>query len=211
MEFWAGRVHSGKSFQANRVSNSGDISLNMGNEEGEEVSTPCFTCPFCYIDIDVLVLCTHLQEEHCFGLNNAVCPICAASLGKDPLSHFLIQHVQSVKRRRKHQKPGLWNNDTTTMAGQDLQELTARDGFNGDFNLQEPSYLDSHLFAFLPIVPPFEPASAQKESISCDVANATGSQSKQHRSDPARVENYEEKQKRAMFFQELMASTIFLD
>lgn len=26
-----------------------------------------------------------------------VCPICAATLGKDPLGHFMVQHAQSVK------------------------------------------------------------------------------------------------------------------
>lgn len=31
-----------------------------------------FPCPFCYVHIAAGVLCSHLQEEHCFDLKNAV-------------------------------------------------------------------------------------------------------------------------------------------
>jgi hypothetical protein len=31
-----------------------------------------FSCPFCYIEVEVPFICNHLQEEHCFDTRNAV-------------------------------------------------------------------------------------------------------------------------------------------
>nr|GME13217.1 protein DEHYDRATION-INDUCED 19 homolog 5-like isoform X2 [Ipomoea batatas] len=212
IDFWAARVHSTKhhsAVQANRVTNS-DTYMNMGNEGAEDLRA-WFPCPFCYIEIEVPVLCSHLQEEHCFDLKNAVCPICAATLGKDPISHFTVQHAQSVKRRRKYQKSGFWNNATAAMIGRDLRDLTGSNIINSHFNGQEPAP-DPLLLPFLPNVPHSDSESMQEDNNSCYVATATDTQSsKQHLSDPAREEDNAEKRKRAAFLQELMASTIFLD
>ncbi|KAA8540761.1 hypothetical protein F0562_024320 [Nyssa sinensis] len=85
----------------------------------------CFPCPFCYVDIEVPVLCSHLQEEHCFDFKNAVCPLCAANLGKDAIGHFTVQHAHSVKRRKKPRKSSFWSNNTSAMLGKDLRELSS--------------------------------------------------------------------------------------
>uniref|UniRef100_A0A0D9WBV7 Drought induced 19 protein type zinc-binding domain-containing protein n=1 Tax=Leersia perrieri TaxID=77586 RepID=A0A0D9WBV7_9ORYZ len=57
-------------------------------------------CPFCYIEVEVPFLCDHLQEEHCFDMKNAVCPICADNLDKDTDEHFRVQHSHLLKRRK---------------------------------------------------------------------------------------------------------------
>lgn len=118
--------------------NQADSLSNVDNTQGEEDVRTWFPCPFCYVEIEVQMLCNHLKEEHCFDFKNAVmqtanvngflcyiikknvccvksemnniwnilisavfleqvCPICAATLGKDPLGHFMVQHAQSVK------------------------------------------------------------------------------------------------------------------
>lgn len=41
-------------------------------DQGEDEVRAWFPCPFCYVEIELLVLCVHLQEEHCFDLKNAV-------------------------------------------------------------------------------------------------------------------------------------------
>ncbi|KAL6619635.1 hypothetical protein ACP70R_034774 [Stipagrostis hirtigluma subsp. patula] len=63
-----------------------------------------FPCPFCYIEVEVPFLCDHLQEEHCFDMKNAVCPICADRLGNDTAAHFRIQHSHLLKRRMSSSK-----------------------------------------------------------------------------------------------------------
>ncbi|CAN0903246.1 Uncharacterized mitochondrial protein AtMg00310, partial [Linum grandiflorum] len=74
-----------------------DIHLGLNESEGDENASACFPCPFCYVDIEVQVLCRHLQDEHCFDLKDAVCPLCAASLGKDVTGHFIAQHSSLLK------------------------------------------------------------------------------------------------------------------
>ncbi|KAL6624777.1 hypothetical protein ACP70R_032098 [Stipagrostis hirtigluma subsp. patula] len=64
-----------------------------------------FPCPFCYTEVEVPFLCDHLQEEHCFDMKNAVCPICAGCLGSDTVAHFRIQHSHLLKRRKSSSKP----------------------------------------------------------------------------------------------------------
>ncbi|KAL3824888.1 hypothetical protein ACJIZ3_020917 [Penstemon smallii] len=81
---------------------------NNINMEDKEVRA-WFPCPFCYVEIEVPILCLHLQEEHYFDMKNAVCPICAANLEKDTISHFTMQHAHSVKRRKKSQNSGFWS------------------------------------------------------------------------------------------------------
>ncbi|KAG8084607.1 hypothetical protein GUJ93_ZPchr0010g11059 [Zizania palustris] len=62
-------------------------------------------CPFCYIEVEVPFLCDHLQEEHCFDMKNAVCPICADNLDKDSEEHFRVQHSHLLKGRMSSCKP----------------------------------------------------------------------------------------------------------
>ncbi|CAM0885747.1 unnamed protein product [Alopecurus aequalis] len=59
-----------------------------------------FPCPFCYVEVEVPFIRSHLQEEHCFDTRNAVCPICAENLGKDMSAHFRFQHSHLLKRRK---------------------------------------------------------------------------------------------------------------
>lgn len=212
VDFWAARIHSAKhisAVQAARLSNS-DSHLAIG-DEGEDDVRAWFPCPFCYVEIEVPVLCSHLQEEHCFDLKNAVCPICAATLGKDAIGHFTMQHSQSVKRRRKSQKSGMWSNNSAPV-GKDFRELTS---FLGSNSLSSRS--DGHEPAPDPLLSPFlcsrpfsDPEGIKKDvssSYADSAANADGNRP----SFPHAVqeEDYEERTQRAAFFQELIMSTVF--
>lgn len=47
--------------------------MAIDDSDGDEDARAYFPCPFCYVDIEVHLLCSHLQDEHCFDLKNAVC------------------------------------------------------------------------------------------------------------------------------------------
>lgn len=49
-----------------------DSHLLFDDSDVEDDAKACFPCPFCYVDIELSVLCSHLQEDHCFDLKNAV-------------------------------------------------------------------------------------------------------------------------------------------
>ncbi|CAN0891348.1 Protein DEHYDRATION-INDUCED 19 homolog 5 [Linum grandiflorum] len=99
-DFWTSRVDSIKHFshvQSSRHYHS-DIHLGLNESDGDENARACFPCPFCYVDIEIQVLCCHLQDEHCFNLKDAVCPLCAASLGEDVAGHFIAEHARSLEQ-----------------------------------------------------------------------------------------------------------------
>ncbi|KAL5750611.1 hypothetical protein ACOSP7_025214 [Xanthoceras sorbifolium] len=131
IDFWTSRVHSAKHLSAVQASRfTSDNHLVMDDSEGDDDVKACFPCPFCYVDIEVQVVCSHLQEEHCFDLKNAVCPLCAGNLGKDVIGHFLVQHASSLKRRRKSQKSGLWNGGSA-MLGKELSSFLGSSNTKG--------------------------------------------------------------------------------
>ncbi|KAL3366777.1 hypothetical protein AABB24_011475 [Solanum stoloniferum] len=177
--------------------------------EAEDVRA-WFPCPFCYVEIEVPMLCSHLQDEHCFDLKNAVCPICAATLGKDPTGHFSVQHAHSVKRRRNYLNPGFWNN-AAAMIGKDPREMASFFGTDSAFGRYKVQELapDPLLLPFLCNFAPSDLKCRQQDKSSvCDTATPE-IESKLAVSDSALEEDFEEKRQRAAFLQELVASTIF--
>ncbi|KAI3464139.1 hypothetical protein Pfo_020802 [Paulownia fortunei] len=207
MDFWAARVHSAKhlpAVQSARLSNS------VMEDEGDDEVRAWFPCPFCYVEIEVPVLCVHLQEEHCFDLKNALCPICAANLGKEAISHFTLQHAHSIKRRKKSKKSDFWSNISTNIA-KDLRELSSVLGTNSltcPSSGSEPAP-DLVLSPFLCTVPPAVPKDGQKDIYPC--VAASDMESKPSPSDEVEGQDYEERRQRAAFLQGLLVSTIFLD
>ncbi|XP_016478944.1 protein DEHYDRATION-INDUCED 19 homolog 5 isoform X1 [Nicotiana tabacum] len=213
LDFCAARINSARhlsAVQTNHLSNS-DYLSNVDNTAEEEDVRAWFPCPFCYVEIEVQMLCNHLQEEHCFDFRKAVCPVCAANLGKDPLGHFTLQHAQSVKRRRRYQKSSFWNN-TSAISGKDPHEINSFLCTNlmvGRYNVQEP--------APDPLLLPFLCSTAHSDSKDGLLDESPGSvaaapdveSSKLPVCDPAQEEQYEEKRQRAAFLQEIIASTIF--
>lgn len=211
MDFWASRVHSANHLsaaQSTRLLHHFDNHLIMDNTDGDEDVRAWFPCPFCYVEIEVPVLCSHLQEEHCFGLKNAVCPICAANLGKDAIGHFTSQHAHSVKRRRKSQKSGFWSNIPGIP-----RELSSFIGSNsvhsrGDMHEAAP---DSLLSPFLCNSPLSDPKFDQNDQLSCEDTSTTSDMTSLEPSTFEEVQeaDHEERRHRAAFVQQLIISTIF--
>lgn len=215
MDFWASRVHSAKhlsALQAARLNHNSDNHLSMDGLEGDDDARAYFPCPFCYEEIEVRILCNHLQEEHCFDLKNAVCPLCAANLGKDAIGHFTEQHSHSVKRRRKSQKSGFWSN-SSSMLGKDLRELSSFLGsssMSGRGNVHD-SAPDPLLSPFLCNVTLSDPKGSPDDDCSSSAGSTTSvvTSTTSAMSDELQEQDYEERRQRATFFQELILSTIF--
>lgn len=52
-----------------------DSHILLDDSDVEDDVRACFPCPFCNVDIEFSMLCSHLQEDHCFDLKNAVSAI----------------------------------------------------------------------------------------------------------------------------------------
>ncbi|GLT28077.1 hypothetical protein SLA2020_030330 [Shorea laevis] len=151
VDFLASRV-----FSAARVIHRLNSDSHYDDLERDDDTRTYFPCPFCYVEIEINALCSHLQEEHCFDLKYAVCPLCAANLGKDVIGHFIVQHASSLKHRRKSKNSGFWPGITGTL-GKELSSFLASP--TGGSKSTQESPPDPFLFPFLCSLP----ASATKD------------------------------------------------
>ncbi|XP_022137112.1 protein DEHYDRATION-INDUCED 19 homolog 5-like [Momordica charantia] len=195
--FWASRVHPTEQFSAVQAAmlHSGNHII-LDDSDGEDDSRAYFSCPYCYVDIEVPVLCSHLQEEHCFDFRNAVCPLCAASLGKDVIGHFVTHHSSSIKRRRRPDKSvsSAFNSKKLTTKSRESKHGSARDP----------------LLPFICSIPFSDPESAERDDCSeNDSSVATNVESNGSPLLERNQENSEELNQRASFVQQLITSTIF--
>eukprot|EP00262_Sarcandra_glabra_P008526 TRINITY_DN2205_c0_g1_i3.p1 TRINITY_DN2205_c0_g1~~TRINITY_DN2205_c0_g1_i3.p1 ORF type:complete len:218 (-),score=29.48 TRINITY_DN2205_c0_g1_i3:276-929(-) len=215
VEFWASRVNATKHLTAMQAARlSSETHLSLDDSEGDDDVRACFPCPFCYVDIEVHVLCTHLQEEHCFDVKNAVCPVCAANMGKDMIGHFTVQHSHLVKQRRKSQRTGIWTN-SSGMFGKQMRELssfhiTASANGRGNAPDTAPDPLLSPFLCGLLLPDPIINQDANSSmgtssaSISLDEKSTEPSTS-----NGDQEQGSEERRQRAEFFQQIIMSTIF--
>lgn len=193
--FWAARVHPTDQLSAVQAAmlHSGNHII-LDDSDGEDDSRAYFSCPYCYLDIEVPVLCSHLQEEHCFDFRNAVCPLCAASLGKDVIGHFTAHHSSSIKRRRKPEK-------SVSSAFNSKKLITkSREKRNG--SAPDP------LLPFICSIPFSDPEFVERDDRSENVSIATNMESNRSQL-LERNQNSEELNQRASFVQQLITSTIF--
>ncbi|XP_057950685.1 protein DEHYDRATION-INDUCED 19 homolog 6-like [Malania oleifera] len=213
LDFWASRVHSAKHFAAVQAARlHSDNHLILDDSEGDDDARACFPCPFCCVDIELAVLCSHLQEEHCFDFRNAVCPICAANLGKDVMGHFREQHAHSLKRRRKAHRSSLWMNNPATL-GKELRELSSFLGSTttNSRGIPHDSAPDPLLSPFLCNIPLLDLEVNQQDKYSMKGFSTTSDVKSSEPSimNEGNEQDYKERIQRAAFCQELVFSIIF--
>lgn len=214
VDFWGSRVHSSThhltAMQSSRFHSENN--LGMVDSDVDEDAQSCFPCPFCYVEIEVPMLSTHLQEEHCFDVKNSVCPLCAENLGKDIVGHFITQHSHMLKRRRKSQRSGSCTNNNLPMVGKELRELTLFLGANSHMRGNTfDSIPDPLLSPFLCGISPTGPKVVDEDTNSSTETTVTSDVKRKvtSMSDEAREQDYQEKSEKAEFFQQLVLSTIF--
>ncbi|PWA34807.1 drought induced 19 protein type, zinc-binding domain-containing protein [Artemisia annua] len=127
------------------------------------------------------------KRQRAAFVQQLVCPICAANLGKDAISHFTTHHVHSIKRRRKSPKSGSLSNGTNL-----TREIADRR------NMHETT--PDPLSAFLYNVPISELQEDEEPSATSDVKSTN---------EEVDIKDNEEKRQRAAFVQQLVYSTIF--
>ncbi|KAI3741767.1 hypothetical protein L1987_59444 [Smallanthus sonchifolius] len=61
-------------------------------------------CPYCSDGFDALGLCVHLEDQHPLEIKLGVCPLCATNMGKNMISHLIIQHEKTARTFTKSSK-----------------------------------------------------------------------------------------------------------
>ncbi|XP_015579826.1 protein DEHYDRATION-INDUCED 19 homolog 5 [Ricinus communis] len=204
VDFWPSRVLPAKHLSAVQAAKyTTDHHLLIDDSDGDDDARAYFPCPFCYVDIEIHVLCSHLQNEHCFDLKNAVCPLCAANLGKDVIGHFIVHHASSLKRRRKSLKSGPWIG-SSAMINKDLGSFLGSSA-NGRANINEAAP-DPLLSPFLGGVSHSHPKGSEQDE-SCKMSAHSASFEISWHGGGDKLDS-EERRQRAAFVQQLIASTI---
>ncbi|XP_008239587.2 PREDICTED: protein DEHYDRATION-INDUCED 19 homolog 5-like [Prunus mume] len=189
-----------------------DNHMALEDSEGDDDAKSCFPCPFCYVDVEVPMLCNHLEEEHCFDFKNAVraflyqifCCLEFEPDGCDVVGHFMVHHASSFKHRRKSQKTGLWTG-SSAMLGKALLK-------NGRASAHE-SAPDPLLSPFICNISFSDPTGIPEDICSDINAPITSSlkSAKSSSPDEGCEKDKEERRQRAAFVQQLITSTVFLD
>ncbi|KAK9108229.1 hypothetical protein Syun_024240 [Stephania yunnanensis] len=246
VEFWAARVRSTKhinAVQASRLLSGNpfcpircvvwiwdwielshvgfvvvDTHLCLDDSEGDEDVRATFPCPFCYVDVEVSLLSTHFQEEHCFDVKNAVRMPSVRSECRErfdwtfynaTLSYVKAQPHHafcSTQRRRKSQRSGFLTKGAAAL-GTELRELSSFLGVTAKTGRENaPDLAPDPLFSpFLSVVP----SGAQEPSSAVGEPNQEAKSIASSKSHEAQQEDYQEKSERAEFSQQLIMSTIF--
>ncbi|PKA57802.1 Protein dehydration-induced 19 like 5 [Apostasia shenzhenica] len=180
---------------------------------GDEDTWEYFLCPFCYVEIEFPVLCSHLLEEHCFDTKDAVCPLCAANGGKDMTAHFLVHHSQLLKRRKSRRTS--WQAGSSASFENEQHELDSylEEGFANRKKIIPDSAPDLLLLSFIS-TPAFPISKDEGEANNESFASFTSIPSEKQCSvrstcEEAMAEDHEEKNRRVAFMQQLVFSTIF--
>jgi hypothetical protein len=142
--------------------------------DGDEDVRSDFSCPYCYEDFDLTSLCSHLEDEHCFEFKPAICPVCAARIGKDMLGHVTLQHANLLKmqRRRRFQRGGTPSSATLSLLGKELRDahlqalLGGSTSYMGSLSTNAADPLLSNLGYSLPISEAEDPP---KPSVTVDI------------------------------------------
>ncbi|XP_038989780.1 protein DEHYDRATION-INDUCED 19 homolog 6-like [Phoenix dactylifera] len=168
-----------------------------------------FPCPFCYVDVQILSLCNHLQEEHCFDMKNMVCPVCAANPGKDMIEHFIVQHSQLLKRR-KSQKTSVWTNNSS-MVEKEPYDVCSFQVASANCQGEAPpdSAPDPLLLSFICSITSPNMNSPEEDSADVGPTSLHGQSLEPSISHEVLEQDYEEQIQRAEFVQQMLISTIF--
>lgn len=90
----------------------------------EDGFRPEFPCPYCYVELDIVSLCSHLEDEHSCESKVTICPICSVKVARDMLSHMTLQHAHLFKLQRRHRlrRVAIPNSQALSLLGRDLRE-----------------------------------------------------------------------------------------
>ncbi|QHN80989.1 protein DEHYDRATION-INDUCED 19 isoform X1 [Arachis hypogaea] len=125
-DFWTSRIAAAKRHHAlhHHHQPSHFDRLGVDDFDMEDGVRPDFPCPYCYVELDILSLCSHLEDEHSCESKVTICPICSVKVARDMLSHITLQHAHLFKlqRRRRLRRVAIPNSQALSLLGRDLRE-----------------------------------------------------------------------------------------
>ncbi|KAJ0597752.1 putative drought induced 19 type, zinc-binding protein [Helianthus annuus] len=188
------------------------------SEDEEEESNLEMVCPYCSEGFDALGLCVHLEDQHPLEIKLGVCPLCASNLGKNMISHLIIQHQGVLKglcKRKLHDDDSF---SIVSLLRKKLQEHSrTRQKESASVTSSTNSATDPLLFSFVNNSPQsLEPQvdSSAESSSSKILSKYELSESNSDGGIPTGFlssKDHQEKALKSDFMQTMLLSTIFTD
>ncbi|KAL1560262.1 RING-type E3 ubiquitin transferase [Salvia divinorum] len=225
-DFWTMRLAAAKR-QFNLQSNH-HSQLDWFNVEdflGEEEAQPDYPCPYCYEELDIASLCSHLEAEHSYESKSAICPVCSVKVASDMISHLTLQHGHLFKRRGRLRRVPFPNSQALSLLGRDLREahlqvLLGGSGFRSSSAASSTAVTDNLISSLVLNFPTIETDDISKSLMSSLEENSAKNGAPQHMwkssfhsslSCEEREQRMRQSAGRAVFVQDLLASTLFAD
>lgn len=197
-----------------------DLYLGLDDVEGggdDDSSRAEFACPFCAEDFDIVGLCCHIDEEHPVEAKNGVCPVCAARVGMDMVSHITTQHgnIFKMQRRRRFRRGSSGAHSTLSLLRKELREGNLQSIFGGSSFTIAPSNAapDPLLSSFITNLPVADPSKGEPETLDDRnmVSEALEEKEKVSTQPALSDKDQEERARRSEFVQGLVLSTMCED
>ncbi|XP_041995163.1 protein DEHYDRATION-INDUCED 19 homolog 4-like [Salvia splendens] len=227
-DFWTMRLAAAKR-QFNMQSNhhSQLDRFNVEDFVGEEEAQPDYPCPYCYEELDIASLCSHLEAEHSYESKSTVCPVCSVKVTSDMISHLTLQHGHLFKmhRRGRLRRVPFPNSQALSLLGRDLREahlqvLLGGSGFRSSSAASSTAVTDNLLSSLVLNFPTIENDDISKSLMSSLEDNTAKNVAPQHMwkssfhsslSCEEREQRMRQAAGRAVFVQDLLTSTLLAD
>lgn len=202
--------------------------FNVEDFDGEEEARPDYPCPYCFEEFDIASLCSHLEAEHSYESKSTVCPICSVKVVGDMISHLTLQHGHLFKfqRRGRLRRVPFPNSQALSLLGRDLREahlqvlLGGSGGFRSNSAASSTAATDNLLSSLVLNFPTSENDDISKSLMSSLEESSAKNVAPQHMwkssfhsslSREEREQRMRQASGRAVFVQDLLASTLLAD
>lgn len=191
--------------------------MDMDEEDDDEEMA--YLCPYCFVELELLSLCHHIEDEHYDETDDTVCSICAENITGDMLHHITTEH-ETLFKKNSLQKILDPKSQELSLLARDLRDthLSTRIASKGQ---ESSSGMTDPLLSSLVLKYPAPGAEEISKLVtSCAEDSSSKSEPAQHiwqsSFDPSLSSEEREKRTRqaaekAAFVQDLVCSTMFLD
>lgn len=192
-----------------------DLRLDFEDVEDEDELRAEYPCPFCEEDLDLVELCSHIDDEHPYESSSWVeCPVCSTGVGSDLVGHITTQHGGIFKSlyTLKLGKGSSLSSSWKEFHNDNFQSLLSRSSSTVSSSKMAPDPLLSFLsFTAPPDQPEIVQSTASTEVSPDKTTSVEKPLEKNVEQSPSSDKDLREKASRCEFVQGLLMSTIFGD
>ncbi|XP_051128869.1 protein DEHYDRATION-INDUCED 19-like isoform X2 [Andrographis paniculata] len=225
-DFWMTRLAAAKrqlNMQSGNHVGHSAASSQLDELDVEDEIRSDYPCPYCYSEFDIGSLCSHLEDDHSCESKPAVCPICSVKIARDMLSHIMLQHGHLLKRHRRVRKAPIPTSQALSLLGRDLRDAHLQvllGGSRSNNSTATTAITDGFFSSLISTLSASETDDISKSVMSSFDENSSKNAPSDHiwtssllssLTHEEREQRIKQATRRAIFVQDLLASTLWFD